>query len=205
MLVKINKQDCIDKYSNLPLRQYNSKEKDYHFYYPKVLANYVLTLSSKSYKGHIKLLGIELTGLVTNLGYDKLIFLGDEKIPWLYRENDYKPAKDGLQYLKDNKIGKKFNGALQVDSIQLQIFIKHLAWLVRTNAVLPYIHFTDTGQNIIGNICQYGNLHISTKNKKVDFHFKEVIADSKFEYLTDENCYNKFSKSSVIKGRQIKV
>jgi hypothetical protein len=166
MLVKINRQDCIDKYSNLPLRQYNPKEKEYDFYYPKVFANYVLTLSSKSYKGHIKLLGIELTRLTSNMNCDKLIFLGDEKTPWLYREQDYTPAKDGLQYLKDNKIGKRFNGALQVDSIQLQTFIKHLAWLVRANAVLPYIHFTDPGQNITGNICQYGNLHISTKNKK---------------------------------------
>jgi hypothetical protein len=205
MLVKINRQDCISKYPNLPLRVYNFKEEEYDYYYPKIFANYILTLTSKSYKGHMRLLGTELTSLITNFGYDKLIFLGDEKTPWLYRDHDYKPAKEGLQYLKDNKIGKRFNGALQVDTTQLPTFIKHFAWLVRSNAVLPYIHFIDLGQNIIGDICQYGNLHISLKNKKVDTFFKEVISKSKFEYLTDGNCYNKFSKSSAIKGRQSTV
>jgi hypothetical protein len=205
MLIKINRQDCIIKYPNLPLREYNSKEEEYDFYYPKVFANYVLTLSSISYKGHIKLLGTELTKLITNLGCDKLIFLGDEKTAWLDRDHDYKQAKEGLQYLVDNKIGKRFNGALQVDTIQLPIFIKHLAWLVRSNAVLAYIHFIDPEQNIIGDICQYGNLHIATKTKKSDRHFKELIIKSKFKFLVDEICNNKFSKSSRIKGRSIKV
>lgn len=205
MLIKINRQDTINKFPNLPLREYNLKEEEYDFHYPRVFANYTLTLSSKSYKGHIKLLGIEITNLITNLGFDKLIFLGDVKTPWLYRSHDYKPAKEGLQYLVDNKIGRRFNGALQVDRIQLPTFIKHLAWLVRTNAVLPYVHFIDPEQNIIGDICQYGNLHIATKTKKADKQFKKVISTSRFEYLTDKNCYNKFSKSSAIKGRQIKV
>ena len=40
------------------------------------------------------------------MGYSELIFLGDLKIPWLSREHDYKPAKQGLQYLVENKIGK---------------------------------------------------------------------------------------------------
>jgi hypothetical protein len=74
MLTKINRQDAITKYPSLPLREYNSKKGDYDFYYPKVFANYVLTLSSKSYKGHIKLLGTEIIDLTTKLGFDKLIF-----------------------------------------------------------------------------------------------------------------------------------
>ena len=203
MLIKINRQDCINKYPMLPLREYNYKEQDYDFYYPKVFANYILTLNSKSYKRHMKLLGQELANLVTNLGDDKLIFLGDEKTPWLYRNHYYKPAKEGLQYLVDNKIGKRFNGALQVDLDELPIFINHLAWFVRSNAVLPYVHFIDLKQNIIGNICQYGNLHFSTVNKEIDSHFKKIMTKSKFEYLADGNCYNKFSKSGTIKGRQI--
>ena len=35
--------------------------------------------------------------------------------------------------------------------------------------------------------------------------FKTAIAKSKFEFITDECCTNKFSKSSKIKGRQITV
>ncbi len=205
MLIKINRQDSIKKFPSLPLLKYNPNDDAYDLNYPKVFANYVLTLSSKSYKRHIKLLGIEIANLTTAFGFDKLIFLGEEDTPWLHRDHDYKPAKEGLQYLIDNKIGKRFNGAIQVDTTQLPTFIKNIAWLVRSNAILHYIHFVDPGQNIIANICQYGNLHIATKTKTVDKHFKEVIAKSKFEYLGDGNCYNKFSKNGKITGRQIRL
>lgn len=205
MIIKIDRQEAIDKFPNLPLRHYNPKEDEDVFNYPKVFANFVLTFSSKSYKGHIKLLGTELVSLANNLGYNNLIFLGDEDIAWLRRFNTYESFQGALQYLVDNKISKRFNGALQVDTVEIPTFIKHLAWLVHTNGILPYVHFIDPGQNIIGNICQYGNLHISTKNKTADKKFKDAIAKSSFTYLTDGNCYNRFSKSGGIKGRTITV
>jgi hypothetical protein len=205
MIIKISRQDCLDKYTKLPLREYDKSKDDYDSYYPKKFSSYVLTLAAKSYKGHIKLLGTEIKRLTLNFGFDSLIFLGDVKIPWLYRDSDYKPAKEALQYLVDNKIGKRFEGALQVDTTQLPTFIKHLSWLVRCNTVLPYIHFTDKGQSLIGSICQYGNLHIDTLDKKADNILKTLVDKSKFEYLGDRNCYNKFSKTGAIKGRQISV
>lgn len=205
MIIKINRQDCISKYPGLPLREYNSGEEEYDFYFPKTFTGYILTVPSKSFKGHIKLLGTEITKLTTYLGFDRLIFLGDLNIPWLYRNHDFKQAKEGLQYLADNKIGKRFNGALQVDTAQSATFIKHLAWLVRCNAVLSYVYFIDPGQNIIGTICQYGNLHIYTISKKAGKRLKELITQTEFEHVTDGNCYNKFSKNRAIKGRQITV
>ena len=204
MLIKIARQEAIDKFPNLPLRHNNSKE-DEVFNYPKVFANYVLTVPSKSYKGQIKLLGSQLASLANNLGFDNFIFLGDEDIAWLRRLNTYENFQEALQYLADNKIGKRFNGALQVDTLEIPTFIKHLAWLVRTNGILPYVHFIDPSQNVIGNICQYGNIHISIKNKTADKNFKDAIAKSQFTYLTDGSCYNKFSKSGAIKSRTIVV
>src|ERR1700741_1726428 len=121
MLIKLNRQDVINEFPNLPLRKYNSKEEEYDFLYPKVFASYVLTLPSKSYKGYMKLLGTELASLTINLGCDNLIFLGDEDIPWLRRFKEYKIFEEALQYLVDNKIGKRFNGALQVDITELPI------------------------------------------------------------------------------------
>jgi hypothetical protein len=203
MLIKIDRQEVIDKFPNLPLRHYNPKENEDVFNYPKVFANHVLTLPSKSYKGHIKLLGTQLVSLANNLGFDNFIFLGDKDIAWLRRLNTHENFQEALQYFVDNKIGKRFNGALQVDKAEVPTFIKQLAWLVRTNGILPYVHFIDPGQNIIANICQYGNLHISTKNKMADKNFKDAIAKSPFTYLTDGSCYNKFSKSGTIKGRTI--
>lgn len=205
MLIKIDRREVIDKFPILPLRHYNQKDDEEVFNYPKVFANYVLTLPSKSYKGHIKLLGTQLVSLANNLGYNKFIFLGDKDIAWLRRLNTYENFQEALQYLVDNKISKRFNGALEVDMAAIPSFIKHLAWLVRTNGILPYVHFIDPGQNIIGNICQYGNLHISTKQKTADKKFKDGIAQSAFTYLTEGSCYNKFSRSGTIKGRTITV
>jgi hypothetical protein len=205
MLIKIDRQEAIDKFPILPLRHYKPTEDEDVFNYPKIFANYVLTLPSKSYKGHIKLLGTQLVSLASNLGFDNFIFLGDENIAWLRRLNTYESFQEALQYLVDNNIGKQFNGALQVDTTEIPTFIKHLAWLVRTNGILPYVHFINPGQSIIGNICQYGNLHISTKTKTADKNFKAAIARSPFTYLTDGSCFNKFSKSGAIKGRKIIV
>jgi hypothetical protein len=205
MLIKLNRQEALNKFPNLPLRHYNPKEDEDVFNYPKVFENYVLTLASKSYKGHIKLLGAELVSLANNLGFDTFIFLGDEKTAWLRRLDTYDNFQEALQYLVDNKVTKRFNGALQVKTTEIPTFIKHLVWLVRTNGILPYVHFIDPEQNIIGNICQYGNLHISTKTKTADKNFKNAIIKSSFTYLSDTSCYNKFSKNGAIKGRTITV
>ncbi len=205
MLIKIDRQEAINKFPILPLRHYDRKKDEEIFKSPKVFANYVLTLPSKSYRGHQKLLGAQIGYLVENLGYNHLVFLGDIDLAWLKRLDTYESFQDALQYLADNKIGKRFNGALQVDIDEIQTFIKNLSWLVHTNGIVQYVHFTDPGQNIVGNICQHGNVHISTKNKIADKKFKEIVSKSQFTYLTDISCTNKFSKSSVIKNRTIIV
>jgi hypothetical protein len=103
MLNKIDRQEAIDKFPSLPLRHYNPEEDKDVFKYPNVFANYVLTLPSKSYKGHIKLLGKQLVSLATNLGYDSFIFLGDEEVAWLRRLNTSENFQEALQYLVDSK------------------------------------------------------------------------------------------------------
>ena len=188
MILKTNRQKSIAKYPKLPLREYNYKKEDYDFFYPETFTGYVLTVPSKSFRGHVKLLAAFLTDLITHLGYDKLIFLGDTAIPWLHRDHSFKQAKEALLYLSNNKVGKRFNGALHVGRTELPIFTKHLAWLVSSNAILPYVNFLDPNQNIMGAICQYGNLHIYTLDKKVDKHLKEAIGKTGFQYLVDRTC-----------------
>lgn len=205
MLIKIGRQEAIHKFPRIPLRHFDSQKDEEFFSYPKVFANYILTLPSKSYKGHIKLLGTELVFLANHLECEHFIFLGDVDISWLKRLGTYAIFQDALQYLVDNNIGKSFNGALQVGIAEMPILIQHLSWLVRTNGILPYVHFIDPGQNIIGNICQYGNLHISTSHKMADKKFKTIIANSAFTNFTGQSCYNKFSKNGAIKGRTLKV
>lgn len=205
MLIKITRQDCLKKYPSFPLRSYNYDKDEEVFLYPKVFKSYILTLTSKSFKGHITQLGIGLLKLTKQLGHDNLIFLGDTELAWLHQDNDYKPAKEAQQYLVENKIGNRFNGALQVEHSELVTFVKHLSWLTRCNASLPYFHFTDKGQNIIGNICKYGNLHLDTLNETTDKLLRAFVDESKFIYLEGNNCFNQFGKTSAIAGRRIIV
>ena len=150
-------------------------------------------------------MGTQITLLAKNLDCNHLTFLGDTDTAWLKRLNTHKNFHEALQYFVDNKIGKRFNGALQVDSADLPVFIKRLAWLIRTNGVLTDVYFTDPGKNITANICQYGNLHISATAKTADKLLKGIIKQSQFEYLTSGNCYNRYAKRAAIKGRTIKV
>jgi len=205
MLTKIKRQDCLDQYQSFPLRSYDYDKDEEEFFYPKVYESYILTLPSKSFKGHVKALGIEVTKLAKALHADTLIFLGDTETPWLYQDNDYKPVKEAQEYLIDRKVGKQFNGALQVNTAEMPTFIKHLAWLTRCNAALPYFHFIDKGQNIVGSICKYGNLHLDTLNEQADKTFKQLVDSSKFEYGDKNSCYNWFGKTSAISGRRIVV
>lgn len=202
MLIKINRKDCLNKYKNFPLRWYDEVKEEEEYYAPKTFYSYILTLASKSFKGHLNLLGVELSNLVQNLGSDTLLFLGDNELPWLNQLREYKPVKEAQEYLSGNKIGKRFNGALKVTVSELPTFVKHIGWLIRCNAALPYFHFVDAEQNILGNICQYGNIHLYGLNKETETLVSSFIAKSNFE-LSDENCSDSFSKNGAIKGREI--
>jgi hypothetical protein len=205
MLTKIRRHDCLDQYQTFPLRGYDYDNDEETFFYPKVFKSYILALPSKSFRGHVNALGLELTKLATALQFEALLFLGDTEIPWLYQNNDYKPVKEAQEYLTGRKVGKRFNGALQVETSELPTFIKHLAWLTRCNAALPYFHFIDKGQNIVGSICKYGNLHLDTLNEQVDKTFRQLVDSSKFDYGDKNSCYNRFSKTSAISGRRTVV
>src|SRR6185369_6979154 len=112
-----------------PLREYNYRKDDEVFFYPKVFKSYVFTLDSRSLKGHTRLLAAEVANLTGTLGFEDLIFLGDNKNYWLTKlslaRHDYKLLEDALNYFISNKVGKRFNGALEVENAELSIFVKH--------------------------------------------------------------------------------
>lgn len=195
----------MDSYTKFPLRNYDPVKDEEVFSYPPVFKSHILTVPAHTFKGAIKNLGMELVGLAKALQADSFVFLGDTDTTWLYQHNDHKPVQKAQQYLTDNKIGKRFNGAIQVPLLEIPVFVKHLAWLIRCNAALPYFHFIDPNQNIVGNICQYGNLHISTLNKEIDNVLHSFISNGKFQYGDDYSCTGRFGKTSAIPGRKTVV
>lgn len=202
MLRKINRQACLTKYSIFPLRDYDAEKDEEVLSFPVIFRSYVLAISAKTFRGNIRDLGIEIARLGKELNAGSLIFLGDTVTPWLYQNNDYTPVQKAQLYLSDLNIGKRFNGGIEVEITELPVFIKHLSWLVRCNTALPYIYFIDPGQNIVGNICQYGNLHISTLNKDTDNCLNSFIKKSKLLIGNEESCNRRFGQSGAIEGRK---
>ena len=180
MLISIARKNCLELFKSFPVADYNRA----HCVYPETFSSLILTIkNAKSSRGMAKLLGLELTKMIKYLDCDELIFLGDTKRPWLYQDNDYPPVKKAMQYLIDNKISKSFHGAILVNTVQLPLFIKHLYWLTRCNASLPYFYFMDKNQKILGHICQYGNVHFGILLEEIDHLIQSSLSDSQFEYL----------------------
>lgn|GEM_PF-778995 len=189
MLEKIKRQDCLDKYPVFPLSWYDETKEEMNHFHPNIYNSYILTFFPKSIKGQdSKILARELVMMISKLNFNELIFLGDTNTAWLSQNNTFKPVKEALKFLIDNKVEQKFDGGLQVEMIMLPIFFEHLYWLARCNAALPNFYFTNSKQNIIGTICQYGNVHIDTLNNETDRIFKDIITKTQFKFLSDEIC-----------------
>lgn len=202
MMNLIKRRECLDKYTNFPNIDYSNDR----FFYPEVFVSYIFTLNSKSIQNHIKNLALEITQMMGNLGCDKLTFLGNSKIPWLYQENLYEPVHDAIKYLVFNKIRKRFNGAIEVNVEELPCFLKHLSWLIRCNASLPNFYFMNETQDFLGSICKYGNLHLDILNEETNKRIENVFSHCNFHCLSDKSDCGLSSFSTIkgkIKGRQI--
>lgn len=201
MIKKISRERCYGMYPKFPSTFAVSDQ----FTYPDLFKSYTLTVESKSAKGHAKNIAVALQQLAVSMNITSFIFLGDTGVAWLSQENDYGPVKEAMQFLEAEKIGKKFNGGLQVKTEDLIGFIPHLFWLVRCNAALPIFYFMNEEQTVLGNFCQYGNIHFSTLNKSADKLFHKHLAQSGLKIFTDTYCYESFSKTRKITGRGLSV
>ena len=180
--------------------RYNARKDSYNF--PEIYNNYRLSVSSKSARGHAKLLATEWVNLFKKMGCANLYFIGQTNIPWLFRtDNDYVYVINALTYLRKNGISKTFNGAIKLNINELYEFAIHLYWLVRCNGILAYVDFIDEDNNLMGNICQYGSLHLNTLNKDTDGRLNEVLSYTDFKLLGDESCEDPFSATSRIPHR----
>jgi hypothetical protein len=197
MIGRIDYDECRRDYPSFPLVD-NQKEI---FLFPKVFRTRILYISSKTAKGHAQNLSKELGRLFSLIGAENIIFLGESRRAWRYQDNPYPPVQEALQYLAQNKVLKKFDGALDVSKNDWSSFFKHLFWLVRCNAALPTFYFVDNQQTILGSLCQYGNFHLSTLTAEAENRFLQVIDKTSFSELIGEKCFSSFSKSNKIANR----
>jgi hypothetical protein len=184
MLTKINRDDCLKDFPNFPLRHYDDVSDEEEYSYPEVFATQWLKVTSEDKGERTELLASELTKLMKQLNYSKLIFLGDTEQSWISKlsleRNDYEPLNEALHYLTSNNVDKDFNGGLQVTNADLHEFLKHFYCLTSCDASLPYFHFMDVDRNFIGYIHYSGEMRIDTFNKRTQQLLENVIKETRF-------------------------
>lgn len=201
MITTIPRRKCRQLYPKLPISKYHRNQ----FIYPKIYNQYVLTLPSKSAKGHAKNIALCLQKLLKAMGIDKLVFMDDTDIAWLHRDSDYQPAREAVEYLTATGMRKTFNGGLVVSIQEIPVFFKHLYWLVRTNTVLGYVHAIDEAQRIIVNVCHHGGVHFDTLDEEADKLFHTSFPASGFIFRQENTCFSPWEKTGKIKGRALIV
>jgi hypothetical protein len=193
MLDKLNREECLRVHKNLPTTD-NFREEAF---FPSVHKSYFLSVAKEPKTRYIRKMSDALAGLIRELGYDALIFMGDGERPWLYRYEEYtgksKAIAEAIEYFIANKVGKRFNGALVVNTSKLPEVFRHIYWLTSPNSALPIFHFMDNAGNILGSICQYGVVHFYTLNKAADDLFKQIAKDTSTLLLGTE-CNTPYGK-----------
>ena len=85
-----------------------------------------------------KNIATETVNLYRELEINKLTFLCDFNSNWITKNSkdrtDYKQLTKAVEYLRDNKVGQKFNGSITVDITHLRKFLEHLYILTRCDA-----------------------------------------------------------------------
>jgi hypothetical protein len=184
MLTIIKREDCLKDYPSFPLRHYDEISDEEKYCYPEVFATQWIHVTLDNKNEFTELLALELTKLVKELGYSKLIFLGDTEQSWISKlsmeRNDYEPLNEALQYLTSNNVDKDFNGGLQVTKTDHYEFFKHFYCLISCDASLPYFHFMDVDQNLIGYIHYSGEVRIDTLNKRTQQLFESALKETRF-------------------------
>jgi hypothetical protein len=201
MLKKIGRQRCLDKYPSFPQVRYDKQKEEYVHSFPETFGGCILTVSSKSFRGHLSLIGKGFVSLLRQMEIDRLIFLGDSDLPWIAHKNTHPPVKAAHDFLSQNGVGEKFNGAIMVGLNSLPAFIRIVGWLTRGNAFSQF-YSMDEKQTFFASICKYGNIHMDTLNKNIEDSLGPMISNTSLEILVDGHCHDSFSKTGRIPGRK---
>ncbi len=182
MLRRIKRKECLSLYQSTPL---SDGAIDFYFF-PKTISAYILSYAPEKKRIRSIALANSLSTLLQDMGYQQVIFIGDNTRPWLYQKNTYRPVRVAMEYLTANDISPSFNGGIIVNLPEEKAFIRHLYWLVGCNAALPYFHFLDPQQGIVGSLCQYGHIHLSSLTKEADRKINEALKGS--DLIKIERC-----------------
>jgi hypothetical protein len=146
-----------------------------------------------------------MVALCDRLNWKAVVFLFDYSIPWLYQDSDYKPVKKALDYLKSIGVDNNFNGGFKASRQDIKELTKNLFWLIRCNAALPTCYFSGIVTDFTANICKHGNIHFHFYSQQDKINIGNLATDLGMVDIENGDCYNTFSETGVIEGRQITI
>jgi hypothetical protein len=142
-----------------------------------------------------------LVMLAERLNWESTIFLLVYPTPWFSQENDHEPVKKAFDYLRKIGVTDIFNGGFKANGKGLEELLKHLFWITRCNASLPHCFFSGIKKDLIGSICQYGNIHLHFYSA-AEFA-KTKIASVDLGLIEIKRCFENFSENGAIQGRRL--
>lgn len=185
MLLKIEREVCLAKYRNFPLYPYDPNTEEEVSYYPNTVGGGWFELHAKTRREFSKMLQMEFTKFVKECGFENLIFFGDKPTPWITKlsskRTDYASIIKAVQYFEDNKLGKKFNGGVQVSISELPEFIKHFYCITRSDSTFDVFYFSDPAQNILGFIHYSGDVLFQILIEEFESKFVKAIKKTAFK------------------------
>ena len=196
-------QEEVDQMNAERLKEYNRK-KDNIETIPieeKYTGTIIYNLPYAEIDDYAQSLAKSIVILSEKLGWESVIYLPVYRMPWLGQQNDYKPVKRAINYLKSIGTTDDFAGGFKVNGTDLEKLLNNLFWIFRCNASLAYCFFSGIDRNFVGSICQYGNIHfhfyshaemIDTKNAAIDLGMIQI-----------EKCFENFSETGRIRGRRL--
>ena len=99
----------------------------------------------------------------------------------LPKRTDYASIIKAVQYFEKNKLGKKFNGGVQVGISDLPEFIKHFYCITRSDSTFDVFYFSDPAQNILGFIHYSGDVLFQILIEEFESKFVKAIKKTAFK------------------------
>jgi hypothetical protein len=180
MATKVNRDIALIRFRKLPLQEYDDKIETEVFYYPKSYSFHWIKLEKLTNKT----LTSEFKKLVQLLDIKTLIILGQINKPWISKftekRRDYKALTKTINFFKSVKIGKKFNGAITIQTEEIDVFISHYYTLTRCDSNFSDFYITDASENLLFHIHYSGEIKILTLTKKTKERLRRSVAQTKF-------------------------
>lgn len=119
------------------------------YYYPQSSYTYWIKLEKLTNRKLVQ----ELIQLIRYIGLNELIVLNENNQPWISNftrnRTDFQALKDAVQYFDEVKVGKKFNGALQIELDELEKFLHHFYCLTVYDGGFGYFNISDAKQDLL--------------------------------------------------------